>query len=161
MWTGAENLAPLRFDLRTVQLVGGRYTDWAIPAHSFHCTFILFFWDVKQCTLEEIYRHFEEQNLPASPFFYLALTHTHTHTHTHNSFSTLCWNPLYSLQTVSTSISRRRERLFLYSYINLLKPVGHVMQHQFNIQQLYSPSTLHLCVLYLSENKQRLVPLTA
>jgi len=44
---------------------------------------------------------------------------------------------------------------------NLLKPTGHVMHHQFNIQQLYAVPTLYLCVLYLSENKQRLVPLTA
>jgi hypothetical protein len=35
------------------------------------------------------------------------------------------------------------------------------MHHQFNIQQLYALSTLYLCVLYLSDNKQRLVPLTA
>jgi hypothetical protein len=46
-------------------------------------------------------------------------------------------------------------------YINLSKPTGHVMHQQFNIQQLYSLPTLYLCVLYLSENKQRLVPLTA
>jgi hypothetical protein len=32
---------------------------------------------------------------------------------------------------------------------------------QFNIQQLYALPTLYLCVLYLAENKQRLVPLTA
>ena len=38
--------------------------------------------------------------------------------------------------------------------INLLKPTGHVMHQQFNIQQLYVLPTL-----YLSENKQRLVPL--
>jgi hypothetical protein len=44
---------------------------------------------------------------------------------------------------------------------NLLKPTGHVMHQQFNIQQLYVLPTLYLCVLYLSENKQRLVPLTA
>ena len=31
----------------------------------------------------------------------------------------------------------------------------------FNIQQLYVLPTLYLCVLYLSENKQRLVPHTA
>ena len=43
----------------------------------------------------------------------------------------------------------------------LLKPTGHVMHQQFNIQQLYALPTLYLCVLYLSENKQRLVPLTA
>ena len=46
-------------------------------------------------------------------------------------------------------------------FFNLLKPTGHVMHHQFNIQQLYALSTVYLCVLYLSENKQRLVPLTA
>jgi len=43
----------------------------------------------------------------------------------------------------------------------LLKLTGYVMHHQFNIQQLYALPTLHLCVLYLSENKQRLVPLTS
>ena len=47
------------------------------------------------------------------------------------------------------------------SYVNLLKPTGHVMHQQFNIQQLDALPTLYLCVLYLSENKQRLVPLTA
>jgi len=45
--------------------------------------------------------------------------------------------------------------------LNLLKPTGYVMHQQFNIQQLYALATLYLCVLYLSENKQRLVPLTA
>ena len=45
--------------------------------------------------------------------------------------------------------------------INLLMPTGYVMHQQFNIQQLYALPTLYLCVLYLSENKQRLVPLTA
>jgi len=49
----------------------------------------------------------------------------------------------------------------LSKYINLLKPTGYVMHHQFNTQQLYALSTLYVCVLYLSENKQRLVPLTA
>ena len=44
---------------------------------------------------------------------------------------------------------------------NLVKPTGYVMHHQFNIQQLYALPTLYLCVLYLSENKQRPVPLTA
>ena len=43
--------------------------------------------------------------------------------------------------------------------INLLKPTGHVMHQQFNIQQLYVLPTMYLCVLYLSENKQRPVPL--
>ena len=46
-------------------------------------------------------------------------------------------------------------------FINLLKPIGHVMHQKFNIQRLYLLPTLYLCVLYLSEKKQRLVPLTA
>jgi hypothetical protein len=46
-------------------------------------------------------------------------------------------------------------------HFNLLQPTGHVMHHQFNIQQLYALPTLYLCVVYLSEEKQRLVPLTA
>ena len=45
--------------------------------------------------------------------------------------------------------------------INLLKPTGHVMHQQFNIQKPNALPTLYLCVLYLSENKQRIVPLTA
>jgi len=45
--------------------------------------------------------------------------------------------------------------------VNLSNSTGHVMHHQFNIQQLYTLPTLYLCVLYLRENKQRLVPLTA
>ena len=44
--------------------------------------------------------------------------------------------------------------------LNLLKPTRYVMHQQFNIQQLYALPTLYLCVLYLSENIQRLVPLT-
>jgi len=40
---------------------------------------------------------------------------------------------------------------------NLLKPIGYVM----HIQQLYALPTLYTCVLYLSENKQQLVLLTA
>ena len=47
------------------------------------------------------------------------------------------------------------------SFFNLLKPTVYVTYQQFNIQQLYVLPTLYLCVLYLSGNKQRLVPLTA
>ena len=45
--------------------------------------------------------------------------------------------------------------------VNFLTPIGHMMHQQINIQQLYVLPTMYLCVLYLSENKQRLVPLTA
>ena len=40
--------------------------------------------------------------------------------------------------------------------LNLLKPTGHVMHQQFNIQQLYVLPTLYLCVLYLSEKNSDL-----
>ena len=40
-----------------------------------------------------------------------------------------------------------------------IKSTGYVMHQQFNIQQLYALPTLYLCVLYLSENKQRIVHL--
>ena len=56
---------------------------------------------------------------------------------------------------------RREEHRSVPFCLNLLNPTGHVMHQQFNIQQLYALPTLYLCVLYLSENKQRLVPLTA
>ena len=46
-------------------------------------------------------------------------------------------------------------------FIELLKPTDYVKHHQFNIQQMYALPTLYLCALYLSQNKQRLVPLTA
>ena len=50
---------------------------------------------------------------------------------------------------------------YFQMYLHLLKPASYVMHQQFNIQQLYVLPTLYLCVLYLSENKQRLVPLTS
>jgi hypothetical protein len=49
---------------------------------------------------------------------------------------------------------------FLENVVNLLTPAGYVMHQQFNIQQLFALLTPYLCVLYLSCNKQRLVPLT-
>ena len=49
----------------------------------------------------------------------------------------------------------------MHKQFNLLNPPGYVMHQQFIIQQLYALPTLYLCVLYLSENRQRLVPLTS
>jgi hypothetical protein len=51
--------------------------------------------------------------------------------------------------------------IFNSSIIILLNPTGHLMHRQFNIQQLYALPALYLCVLYLSQDKQRLVPFTA
>ena len=44
--------------------------------------------------------------------------------------------------------------------INRLKPASNLYNNKFSIQQLYVLPTLYLCVLYLSENNQPLVPLT-
>jgi hypothetical protein len=52
-------------------------------------------------------------------------------------------------------------RIKTIKYIHLLKPTVYVMHQQFNIQQLYALPTLYICVLYLSENKQRLESLTS
>jgi hypothetical protein len=49
----------------------------------------------------------------------------------------------------------------MHQQFNLLNPTGYVMHQKFNIQQLYAQSKMYLCVLYLSENKQRIVPPTA
>ena len=48
------------------------------------------------------------------------------------------------------------------SKINHLKPAGYVMHEQVSHSTTVSSNhTVFICVLYLSENKQRLVPLTA
>ena len=65
-------------------------------------------------------------------------------------------NDLFSVASADTVQS-----VWYSLHLNLLKPTGHVMHQQFNIQQLYVLPTLYLCVLYLSENKQQVVPLTA
>ena len=65
--------------------------------------------------------------------------------------------PLYRCNKYCLTLSNMWDN----NNFNILKPAGHVMHQQFNIQQLYALPTLYLCVLYLSENKQRLVPLTA
>ena len=68
---------------------------------------------------------------------------------------------LSTILLVLPSLSSTKKVSRVCHWINPLKPTGHVMHQQFNIQQLYVLPTLYLCVLYLSENKQRLVPLTA
>ena len=65
---------------------------------------------------------------------------------------------VFSCNKRNVLVSKKLYSQFLF---NLLKPTGYVMHQQFNIQQFYSLPTLYLCVLYLSQNKQRLVPLTS
>jgi hypothetical protein len=66
-----------------------------------------------------------------------------------------------SLSNLSTTFGTFRFSKKTKLTFNLLNPTDHVTHQQFNIQQLYVLPTLYLCVSYLSENKQRLVPLTA
>ena len=82
------------------------------------------------------------------------------------NFHKACYMSIFqkSVENVQVSLkSNKNIGHFTLSQINinLLKPTAYVMHHQFNIQQLYALPTLYLCVLYLSENKQRIVPLTA
>ena len=72
----------------------------------------------------------------------------------------LCYNPV-QLLFVALQFSPKSMKNYTMHCFNHLQPTGYVMRQQFNIQQLYALPTLYLCVLYLSENKQRLVPLTA
>ena len=68
---------------------------------------------------------------------------------------------MYDYYQQELSVSAVSSFCLPFLTLNLLKPTAHVMHQQFNIQQLYALPTLYLCVLYLSENKQRLVRLTA
>jgi hypothetical protein len=53
--------------------------------------------------------------------------------------------------------NQQMQQLFI-QFINLLNPMVMWHTNRFKIQQLYALSTPYLCVLYLSENKQRLLP---
>jgi len=101
----------------------------------------------------------------------------YVHSQTQHCIFLPYWLPFSAITTIiirSIICRKLKKRLFTHSVRNVklcgiiftvvidpLKPTGHVMNQQFNIQQLYALPTLYLCILYLSENKQRLVPLTA
>ena len=70
-------------------------------------------------------------------------------------------HPSFPFYSWETELCKVEIEFLNVIHINLLNPTGHVMYQQFNIQQLYVLPTLYLYVLYLSENKQRLVPLTS
>ena len=89
------------------------------------------------------------------------LYHIHTHCILMHSFQIM----RHAWKSALTAYVRNRTYIAVntpseFMSLNLLKPTGHVMHQQFNIQQLYVLPTLYLCVLYLSENKQQFVPLT-
>ena len=90
-------------------------------------------------------------------------THTHTHTHTLKKFNVYYVVIITFLASSAGNVISIYPNPIFFSEVrnNLSKPTGHVMNQQFNIQQLYVLPTLYLCVLYLSENKQWLVLLAA
>jgi hypothetical protein len=53
-----------------------------------------------------------------------------------------------ALQIFNSALADSEHPATQSSRLNLLKPTGYVMHHQFNIQQLYALPTLYLCVLY-------------
>ena len=53
----------------------------------------------------------------------------------------------FALGLPGLAVEEPTARMFVY--IKLLKPTGHVMHQQFNIQQFYVLPTLYLCVLYV------------
>ena len=103
-----------------------------------------------------------ESNQSCLPTVEVNNTRNYTSTLPH-SFLTYKGRALYCVcfPPISSALAEANSKLFTILHFNLLNPTGHVMHQQFNIQQLHVLPTLYLCVLYLSENKQRLVPLTA
>ena len=65
------------------------------------------------------------------------------------------------LQIVSNITENELFLHYIAEIFKLSESTGQYMHQQFNIQQLYALPTLYLCVLCLSENQKRLVPLTA
>ena len=72
-----------------------------------------------------------------------------------------CNCQIFSLKLQRTFLFKVWRTRCVYKKAYLLKLADCVIHQQFNIQQVYLLPTLYLCVLYLSENKQRFVPLTA
>ena len=56
---------------------------------------------------------------------------------------------LFKMSIPSLGPTEPRIMCVLSEYFNLLKPTGHVVHHQFNIQQLYVLPTLYLCFVFI------------
>ena len=99
--------------------------------------------------------------------------HTHTHTHTHTHINTILFKWPNNNNNNSTNIQVIQIVIILivstfssilssiHGSLNLLGLLVTWCSMTFKVQQLYVLPTLYWCILYLYENKQRLVPLTA
>jgi len=67
---------------------------------------------------------------------------THTNTHTHRVHTTVQFLTLLHVSAVYRHYQGNVTQKNRLKLVNHLKPTGHVMHHQFNIQQLYALPTL-------------------
>ena len=114
-------------------------------------------------TLKSLVTHLPQMQILHIDLFFLFRTKADTTGHSSKLTSNVTSQAvkLRVKELWTSSMYLTSMHFFMYRLFNLLKPTGYVMHQQSNIQQLYVLPTLYLCVLYLSENKQRLVPLTA
>ena len=109
-----------------------------------------------------MHHQFNIQQLYALPTLYLCVLYlSQKKTATCATYSINWLVFIIEMKSVYSAVRTGSLNKANYRVVSLLKPIGYVMYHQFNIQQPYALPTLYLCVLYLSQNKQRLVPLTA
>ena len=55
-------------------------------------------------------------------------------------------------QNLLTDLDFRHSLAILFNKLfNILKPAGHVMHHQFNIQQMYDLPTIFMCFVFIWE----------
>ena len=130
------------------------YLQYELPIITVMWLKIQIRWKVKPCRLVIIDGRFEGR----SPFKTSTSMHLFSYDRHIVTCITVClvFTLSYTKASHIKSASHQPNVMF-----NLLNHTGHVMHQQFNIQQLYVLPTLYLCILYLSENKQRLVPLTS
>ena len=142
-WCGKSRPAP-GFNPRTVQLVASHYIGWAIATQKEVLVGLNL---ILRNSTPKIKFNFQIRNFCNSPIPYGTNSYEFPAFYEHDHFPNLIQsNPAHT---------------FVSHFFKLSKPSGAWCTNRFNIQQFYALPTLYLCVLYLSENKQRPVPLTA
>ena len=78
----------------------------------------------------------------ASRFYAFIARNVHTEIVIWRSFLSVCFTKTKEMNLIVETCNR-------YCQNNLLNPTRHVMHLQFNIQQLYALTTLHLCFVFI------------
>ena len=136
------------------------FLPYLMASHFCSATVVLFQLVVSLFCSENLFRHLHGQPCVNVKYLPIILLEASWASCTRDVCKPLCPPPPPPIMKNERVMCNAHRGLKL-SELTTLKPTGHVVHHQFNIQQLYALPTLYLCVLYLSENKQRLVPLTA